>query len=404
MGRKWVRLVAPLVTIVALVNFLKEEGYLTSFSFSWCPECDQNKLSSATTKHASQQHHRYFLYNDTAMIRTKANLKTKKSAVYWREVSYESLIHKALVGHHLRTMDPNEAELFFFPTPIGQFLDAGPRTYDEAFNALLQAPTYQRLHGHRHVIIALVDHFKNVPFRKWLAKLTNVTVARSYDPNACRDLVAAAGSSYQHDYRPLFLSLYKATQTMSIGLPPEPGVPFFPATYEKFMDSSLVLFYRTTEEPSLYNSTQYRHAPVGLQELLPFPSSIGYGIPKEQWLQDLMGSQFCLVIRGDTPHSHALFTAIRVGCIPVLVSDTYPIYAPPFPATLRDMKDYCIFIREDYFLENPLVALSSSLQNLTEPTIRQKLEALAWAQRVLLVDHPESLFVEALVTEGMAKD
>jgi hypothetical protein len=86
------------------------------------------------------------------------------------------------------------------------------------------------------------------------------------------------------------------------------------------------------------------------------------------------------------------------------VSDTYPVYAPPFPATLGNMKEYCIFIQEDYFLENPLVALSSSLQNLTEPMIRQKLEALAWAQQVVLVDHPDTLFVEALVTEGMAKE
>lgn len=245
-----------------------------------------------------------------------------------------------------------------------------------------------------------MDHFKNKPLSDWFERLANVVIARSYDPNACRDLVEHS-PDFDHDYKPLFESLPNVTQTMSIGLPPKPGVPFFPATYNKFANSSLVLFYRTTENASRY-STKYRHAPIGLQDLLPFSSSIGYDLPKERWLKELMDSQFCLVIRGDTPHSHALFTAIRVGCIPVIVSDAYPVYAPPFSSTL-DMKDYCIFIQEDVFLENPLRALVSSLQSLTDAMIRKKLMALGWAQRVVLVDHPDTLFVQALLTEVMEK-
>jgi hypothetical protein len=233
MSRKWGRLVTASVIMMTIGNLLNE-------SFSGF---------SATSFNSKQQHahqHRYFLYNDTAMARP-SNLKyNKKAAVYWREANYENLIHEALVKHHLRTLDPDQADILFVPTPIGQLIGTGPKAYDKAFNALLQAPTYQRLHGHRHVIIALVDHFRNVPFRKWFGNLTNVTIARTYDPNACRDLVAAtAGSTenlYQHDYRPLFESLPHVIQTLSIGLPPEPGVPFFPATYEKFVNSSLILF------------------------------------------------------------------------------------------------------------------------------------------------------------------
>lgn len=52
----------------------------------------------------------------------------------------------------------------------------------------------------------------------------------------------------------------------------------------------------------------------------PFPVSIGFDLPKDVYVEHLVSSQFCLVIRGDTPHSHALLSAIQVGCIPVVIS------------------------------------------------------------------------------------
>ena len=189
---------------------------------------------------------------------------------------------------------------------------------------------------------------------------------------------------------------------MSIGLSAEPDVPLIPASFEKYQQSNLFLFYRTTPNASKYGSTRYRHKPVEIVEQLlsslSQPSSIGYGIPHDQWLQDLMGSKFCLVIRGDTPHSHALFTAIRVGCIPVIISDWYPIYAPPFKSTLN-MWDYCIFVPEKKFITAPVTALLKRLERLTAEQLQVKLIALAVAQQVIFTDHSKSLFVEAFIEE-----
>ena len=39
------------------------------------------------------------------------------------------------------------------------------------------------------------------------------------------------------------------------------------------------------------------------------------------YLDDMASSEFCLVVRGDTSSSRRLFTAIALGCIPVIISD-----------------------------------------------------------------------------------
>jgi hypothetical protein len=62
------------------------------------------------------------------------------------------------------------------------------------------------------------------------------------------------------------------------------------------------------------------------------------------------------------------------------------------------MKEYAIFIPEKAFLQDPLRELVK-LTELTETEIQEKLEALAFAQRVVLPDHPESLFVPAFLRE-----
>lgn len=46
--------------------------------------------------------------------------------------------------------------------------------------------------------------------------------------------------------------------------------------------------------------------------------------------RDLHRSKFCLVIRGDTPSTHAFYDAVAADCIPVLVSDRWGTLAAPF--------------------------------------------------------------------------
>ena len=136
-----------------------------------------------------------------------------------------------------------------------------------------------------------------------------------------------------------------------------------------------------------------------MNQLLWTNSSIGYGLPPDEWLREFSSSKFCAAIRGDTPHTHALLNAVKLGCIPVIVSDFYPMYAPSFPSTLK-MEDYCVFNPEDDFIRDPAKELLK-LMDLSEGAIRRKLEGLAFAQKVVLNDHPESLFVQAFLKESL---
>ena len=62
------------------------------------------------------------------------------------------------------------------------------------------------------------------------------------------------------------------------------------------------------------------------------------------------------------------------------------------------MSDYSIMIDEDEFLADPVATLLK-LNELSDEVIGAKLEYLAFAQRLFLSDHPESLFVPALLFE-----
>jgi hypothetical protein len=99
-------------------------------------------------------------------------------------------------------------------------------------------------------------------------------------------------------------------------------------------------------------------------------------MPPDEWVREFSSSKFCLAIRGDTPHTHALLNAVKVGCIPVVISDMYPTFAPSFPSTLK-MGEFCIFISEAEYILDPAKELLK-LMDLSEEEIRRKIEGLAF--------------------------
>jgi len=198
------------------------------------------------------------------------------------------------------------------------------------------------------------------------------------------------------------------THGFSFGLLPGPAeVELTPATYSKYNASEFVYFYHTRNFESAAGSTKFRHAPVtnipanGTSEAQTYNlSSVGFGIDNPvEWNHKYSHSKFCLVIRGDNPGSRALLRAVRVGCIPVIVSDLYPRYAPSYKSTLH-ISEYAILINETEFLSNPWGELHRVYSSLTEMDIKRKIHAIALAQRVVFPDHPDSLFVPAFLREA----
>jgi hypothetical protein len=69
--------------------------------------------------------------------------------------------------------------------------------------------------------------------------------------------------------------------------------------------------------------------------------------------------------------------------------------------SVLNMSDYAIFIDEKKFVENPEKEMLSLLE-LSETEIEAKLKHLAFAQRVILMDHPNSLFVPAFLDNAIS--
>ena len=95
-----------------------------------------------------------------------------------------------------------------------------------------------------------------------------------------------------------------------------------------------------------------------------------------------------------------MLRSVRVGCIPVVFSDAYEMYAPSFPECIK-LSDFSIFIPEEAFLKDPLAELSK-LATLSQEFLEEKMRGLTFAQLVLMPDHPESLFVPAFLLEAQA--
>jgi hypothetical protein len=399
------------------------------------------KLSSLETRKNRSHHHiasfddlkvsstRFYIYEDPSitmsslvktfrLMGTEALKEPSRLDHVITDSRAEQDVLSALEMHPLRTMDPNEAAVFIVPTPMSELLSYGCQWeectwYDEVFGALLNHPIYKRSEGHNHVLIS----FNWLSFNKRMSsfipalsrnyrRIENLTVANHYDPFGCLELTEPGTVVQPYTgFNFLFIKEYPVTKSFSIGLGIGNTFELQLPSFQKFQEAKHFLFYhsRGPEAHFAYGSTKYRMAPLAQRviEVLP-PSSIGYEIAKDEWVRDFISSQYCLIIRGDTPHSHALINAVRAGCLPVIVSDYYDVYAPPFKSTLS-MQDFAFFILESEFLKNPARELLL-LQNLHDDVIQEKLFNLTLVQSILLPDHPKSLFVEAFLKETIAVD
>ncbi len=328
--------------------------------------------------------------------------------VHRDDVDNDEQMLAALANSPLRTYNPDEADLYIPPIPIGRIFLSVKQDHRTAIETLMQQEIYRKYYGHKHVLISTVyvlfrrevKHSSNM--KRLYRKIYNVTAVMSWDPSAVYNTLKTrrkGGIDWKtctsFRKRPL------VRRSASIGLGSNnKKIRLVSASWEKFNNSSNFIFYHATKDWIFFNnSTIYRHAPITNITLENFPkSSIGWDIDKAEWDLGFRDSKFCLVIKGDSPHSHALWRSIRVGCIPVILADTLPIFAPMFKSTLN-MTEYAIILKEDDILINAQQTLLQ-LQNISEEDLKTKIKHLAFAQRVIFTDHPQSLFVPAFLKEA----
>lgn len=370
---------------------------------------------------------RYYVYNHSRFKPLSYRPSVDNDVVrdrYKEFAQVELDLIAALEEHPLRTIDQSEASLFVIPLSLANRIIEHEETVPvgQVFRkALYKQEAFQQQKPHLLLVQMpnmfyqeLLRMFSKKAFRisQQLFKLWNNTViGKVFDQDACQEtLTANALATDQSDFLRItqsgFLPVLRSASKrlsrsgFSLGQLAPNHFPFVPASYDKFRNATIDIFYHSRLTPSLFQSTPYRHALLNESIYVKFPnSSIGTDIPAQQWSRDFQDARFCMVIRGDTPTSRALLRAIKVGCIPVVVSDLYPVFATTLKSSIP-LHKYAILVDEATFLRDPVAALSQSLNdNLSEDTVRSKIQWLQLAQRIMIPNHPASLFVPALLYE-----
>ena len=362
---------------------------------------------------------RYYVYEDdrfeakneppTRRRHAKAQKMLKKRYLDFAEA--EEHIINALGSHFLRTRDAEDADLFFVPISLTRHMIQRRQGHPvaEVFDALYNQTIFQSKHGNRHFMIvqipnlwswAHMDIYQGWSLRisQQYPKLWNVTIGKEFDQEGCDE--ARAKGIIEGDFTQMMRekAVTMSRSSFSLNTIPLAKFPFIRASLAKFHNSSWDFFYRSRPIAFVSNSTPYRFALLNATVVEALTgSSIGHDIEPHLWMEHFQSSRFCLVIRGDTPMSRSQLRAVKAGCIPVIVSNLLEYYSPTFKSSMA-MSDYTVMIDEAEFLADPVAALLK-LKTLSEEVICEKLEYLALAQRLFLPDHPESLFVPALLHE-----
>ena len=334
---------------------------------------------------------RFYMYDDPSISLEEELAPIRKIWIrYLNEILYDEAIFTILKRSPLRTLKPEEADVFIPPIPTSRlFASRARKRFKLIFETLSSNKIFHQHRGHNHLLIGTAFALlrADLPVKAltpYYNIISNMTVVQSWDANG---VAKALEEGYDfHEYHDFFSKHYAqplTSSSISLGLASQPDASIAPlpdylnsetysfhpeglslkipltfASMEKWHNASNFVFYHTRTEPSEHNSTVYRYAPVinVTYENLP-KSSIGWNMgSKDDWIKQYTDSKFCLVVRGDSPHSKAFLRAIRVGCIPVVVADSLEIYAPVLKSTLT-MSDYAIIIDEKAFVENPEIEL-----------------------------------------------
>ena len=388
-----------------------------------------NSLFDGLIKELSNSAHRYFVYDNPTMTVPDIREKAGRGNFTWRHkwgARYKMYAHweleylKALEEHPLRTHDANKADFIVIPIPVNAISVAGNPSEDmrHALDTLYNETLFQR-HPEKHVLFSFLEYVFDP---RWESGAQSISGISPSDYQQLRPITAAmfqdhhswllqvpdnvkevAGWGQMAKGKPL------TTRGFSISLMGS-AMDFFdrydspsPLTLRQFQNKTYPFFYHTRAAPSLNNSTKFRHALVKENETalqLPQPSSVGFDIPLHDWRRAFYDSKFCPCIRGDNPQTRCLWRSIRAGCIPLVISNMWPRYAPIFKSFLN-MTNYAVLVDENQFLHNPVATLVQAT-NMTTVELQAKIEGLNLVRRMILPHLPSSLFVEAFARETVA--
>ena len=201
----------PSLLVVLLFVVWKEQGRAATDGKS----VSKRRLRSSPTKGASvidellSVSSRYYIYEDATISQARRIEKFRREGgdleVQFDHVAIdiegELNILQALQWNPLRTLNPDEAQVFIVPTPVTELLAYGChweecKWFDDAFDALSKHPIFVENQGRNHVLISQSWPLFNKRYAAYMPAISrnyklleNVTVANHFDPFGCMDLL-----------------------------------------------------------------------------------------------------------------------------------------------------------------------------------------------------------------------
>lgn len=297
-------------------------------------------------------------------------------------------------------MNPELAKIFIIGTPFLKSLYFDSLNHVNNMNKFFQkiqdSKYFYKYNGRDHLILA--DHFD---LSLWGSFFQNTEIKQKFI-NIFKNTTCTRYEVYNKKIltknKNIILSLLDGEWQFSkynIIIPYNPTEKkIINPDYNDWKKRKNLIFYHISNREFAHGATFIRHLPIRLNLN---NCSIGYDISKEEWIENFKNSKFGLVIRGDTPGSHAFINSISFGCIPVIISNLFKYIALPFK-NIINIKEYSIIINENDFINNPLI-LIETLFKISKEEIKYKLNKLKDVQKIMLLDHKKSKTCNLILDE-----
>lgn len=362
----------------------------------------------------------FYMYNDAVM-----RMDSMSNCSGWLQVQDSGgdlALIEILHQHPWRVYDPHEAKVFIIPIPVASSMLYGDRECGEthfhrmtsAFRRLYAHPVYQTYNASHYLHC---QHWKCFLAWRWPApdmfppqlfnegNLSNIMMGRYERYLTTQSDCEKFNATFhicppESDIKNLksqypLTGLYQLRWELSrcaIAVPylPPADLPQLKPSFAEWRARKNTVFCHTASHHYAWLATKLRHAPVnGSFSSLP-GVNVGFGLSRKDWLSEIAQSKFCLVLRGDTPTSHSLYNAIKVGCIPVIISGTFPMVGQPFSSQIP-WSLLTVTLPEDVFLADP-VAIARFLWQLPDKHLRTlHANLLDTAQSALLYERNSTL-------------
>lgn len=269
-------------------------------------------------------------------------------------------------------------------------------------------PSFQRKNGRDHLLLSLWfinnQFWGDTPNDYWPAErqflMKDMVVGRYLDNNlyASTPLYGTTPMELAYQMKTLHIAPWRCTVSI-------PGMPAIgkhapDESFEEWQRRPISFHFRGSHTNGCaFDAAALRNKTLELRGVVPdglFEDE--HAQDHGQYVNELMTSRFCLVLRCDDPHTSRWFEALAAGCIPVIISDGFDLMVAPF-ASRVNYQSFSISIPEDMWNANPPGSLQFAY-NMNEKRLRRLHAGFNRVKPRVLWDHPQSRVALEVVQEA----